>query len=106
MESVDDGAGALAGSGFVTDLNHPVHKLIRFLDQHGDATPCRDQYVYAHKGLGIRSPKAKAIILLVLVHEIDPADPRFHFNSAVGDWFLIADVNRCGPGQGSRSEER
>src|SRR6266446_955636 len=101
MESVDDRAGALAGSGFITDVNHAVEKLIPLLDQHRDAAACGDDYVYARQGLGVRPPKTKAIILLVLVHEMDPADPRFHLNSAVGDWFLIADSNRCGPGQGS-----
>src|SRR6267143_4587148 len=101
MESVDDGAGALAGSDSVTNVNHAVVKLIPLFYQHGDAPACRNQHIDACKRIAVPFPKTKAIVLLVLVHEMDPAEPRFHLDFAAGDGFLLTDGNRCGPGQGS-----
>src|SRR5258705_7922087 len=101
MQSVDDGAGASAGSDSVNDFNHAVVNLTPFFYKHGDAPACGNQYIDACKGIGVPSPKTKTIILLVLVHEMDLAEPRFHLNSAVGVGYLLTDGNRCGTGQGT-----
>ena len=54
--------------------------FIAGFDSHGDAALRRNQNVDALKGLGVRFEEAKTIFLLVLVHEMDSANPRRDFD--------------------------
>src|SRR5215467_1954883 len=97
--SVNDRPAAFSKSDSVTyGRINAVVKFIAQLDSHSDAASCGNHDVDASKGLGIWPVETNAIVLVILIHEVDFAGPRRDFDLSRWVRCLVADLNSCRPG--------
>ena len=100
QESVDNGPAALSEDDPVLGRNYPVEKLVARLDSYGHPTTWGNHNVNPVQGLRIWPEEAKAVFLLIHVHEMNHAGPRRNLDFAAGGGSLVSDLNGSGPGQG------